>query len=224
VLIGDSLKDDQALRELAQTPLVSPQLLVPVFTPPDFPDFYGRRAELEQIERLVQAISVLVMWGESGVGKTYLGAQLAKQLSKDYKVCWLDREGLTLDELLLQVNEFLKANGEYGFVTTYAEDKITSKNKIPALVQIISTSKVAKYAFFLDGFQLANHSEIKPFIERFRTYGGKSRVVLIDHSPDCRLSIPERLSCSFEGLQSDTHSCPDRCKLRQHILSGVLIL
>jgi (p)ppGpp synthase/HD superfamily hydrolase/tetratricopeptide (TPR) repeat protein len=174
---------------LAQTPIVSSQLLVPIFTPPDFPDFYGRQTELAQVERAVQALPVVMMWGESGVGKTYLGAQLAKQLSKDYKVCWLDKEGLTLDELLFQMNEFLKSNGEYGFVITYAESKIKSKNKIPTLVQVISTSKVAKYIFFIDSFQLAHHSEIKPFVERFRTYGGKNRVVLIDHSPDRSLEV-----------------------------------
>ncbi|MEQ8999022.1 MAG: tetratricopeptide repeat protein [Coleofasciculus sp. B1-GNL1-01] len=174
---------------LTQTSICFQEPLLPIFTPPSFPDFYGRQTELEQVKKLLQASPVVILWGESGVGKTYLAAQLAHQLSNDYKVCWLDKEELTLEELLLQVNEFLKSNGEYGFVTTYAEDKITSTHKIPTLVQVISTSKLAKYAFFIDGFQIANHSEIEPFIQRFRTHGGKNRLILIDHSPEQSLGV-----------------------------------
>lgn len=174
---------------LTQAEFFFQEPLLPIFTPPSFPDFYGRQTELEQVKKLLQASPVVMMWGESGVGKTYLAAQLAHQLSNDYKVCWLDKEELTLEELLLQVNEFLKSNGEYGFVTTYAEDKIKSTHKIPTLVQVISTSKLANYAFFIDGFQLANYSEIEPFIQRFRTHGGKNRLILIDPSPEKSLGV-----------------------------------
>jgi len=173
---------------LTQAEICFNEPLLPIFTPPIFPDFYGRQTELEQVKKLLQASPVVMLWGESGVGKTYLAAQLAHQLSNDYKVCWLDKEELILDELLLQVNEFLKSNGEYGFVTTYAEDKIKSTHKIPNLVQVISTSKLA-YTFFIDGFQLAKHSEIEPFIQRFRTHGGKNRLILIDHSPEQSLGV-----------------------------------
>jgi (p)ppGpp synthase/HD superfamily hydrolase/Tfp pilus assembly protein PilF/shikimate kinase len=174
---------------LAQAGFCRQQPLIPIFKPPSFPDFYGRQTELEQVKKLLQASPVVMLWGESGVGKTYLAAQLAHQLSNDYKVCWLDKEELTLEELLLQVNEFLKSNGEYGFVTNYAEEKIKTPHKISNLVQVISTSKLANYAFFIDGFQLANHLEIEPFIQRFRTHRGKNRLILIDHSPEQSLGV-----------------------------------
>ena len=183
---------EETLREIIQF-LKAPQSggssLLPVFTPPTFPDFYGRQTELTQVKRMLEEAQVVVIRGASGVGKTYFAAQLAHQIGNRYKVCWMDKEELTLEELLLQTNEFLKSNGEYGFVTTYDEGKIESIHKIPSIVQVMSTSKLARYAIFLDSFQSANWTEIKPFIKRYRTYGGDSRLVLVDHSPENSLGI-----------------------------------
>ncbi|WP_242056782.1 HEAT repeat domain-containing protein, partial [Planktothrix sp. FACHB-1355] len=159
---------------------------------PNFPDFFGRTTELNELEQKVLESRVVLVYGTPGVGKTYVSAKVAKALSEEYKVLWLDKEELTLDELLFQINEFLKANGEYGFITTYDEQKIESQKKIPTLVQVISSSKINKYVIFIDNFQHTNHSELKPFIERFSIYAQKSRVVLLDH-----LSAHDRLGLSL---------------------------
>ncbi|MEB3827581.1 tetratricopeptide repeat protein [Phormidium sp. CCY1219] len=155
------------------------------YNPRDYQDFYGRQGELEQLETLVQASRVLVMWGESGVGKTYLAAQLAKQFNGRYKVCWLEdkEEGFSLDELLLQVNDFFKNNREYGFDNTYAEDKIKNIDKSNRLVEFLS-QRESPYAFFLDGFQRAKHQEFLPLISRFTTTKSCHKIILIDHAPE----------------------------------------
>lgn len=200
---------EETLREIIQflkTPQPKNFFLLPISTPPTFPDFYGRRTELNQITRMFEKAQVVAIRGASGVGKTYFAAQLAHQVANDYKICWIDKEELTLEELLLQINEFLKSNGEYGFVTTYDEGKIESIHKIPSLVQVMSTSKLARYAIFIDSFQSANWTEIRPFIERYRTYGGDSRLVLVDHSPENSLGIflASRVKqFSMSGFQHD---------------------
>ena len=153
-----------------------------VFTVPDFRDFFGRQTELEQLERAIQAFPVILTWGNPGVGKTYLTARIAEELAENYKLCWLDGEGLTSEKLLLQINEFLKANNEQGFVTTFDEEKLANKNKIPQLVEVVSSSK---YALLIDNF-CHDHDFLdekdKVFfmalINRFITHGKTSKLIL----------------------------------------------
>jgi (p)ppGpp synthase/HD superfamily hydrolase/Tfp pilus assembly protein PilF len=176
-----------------------------IFSTPDFSDFFGRRAELDSLKKKVRESRVVLVNGGPGVGKTYVVAQIAKELSEEYKVLWLDQEKLNIDELLLQLNVFLKANGECGFDITYAEVKIANYKKIPTLIQVLCNSKNANYAIFMDNFQHTNRSEIKPFIERFSTHAGESRLILIDHLPadnSLGTSLAARVQeFSLEGFQ-----------------------
>jgi tetratricopeptide (TPR) repeat protein len=166
-----------------------------------FPDcsnnFYGREIELNLLENQVQESRVVVMYGEPGVGKTDLASQLAKRLSTQYEIFWLDVKGgekLSLEELFLHIGEFLKAHGEQGFVTTYAMEKeaginITPKNKVDTLVTLLGEiSKKSKYLFFIDNFQRTDLAEVNYFIERFLSYGNNSRLVLIERFPNKSLS------------------------------------
>jgi tetratricopeptide (TPR) repeat protein len=151
------------------------------FTIPDYTDFFGRITELEYLENAVQTSRIVWLWGELGIGKTYLASQLAQRLKSTYKVCWIEQEKLALDELLGHLNEFLKSNGEHGFVTTATQD-IPIKNKIATLVQVITNSSTGNYAIFIDSFQQASQSEFKIFLERFSSHGGNSRLILLNRS------------------------------------------
>lgn len=158
------------------------------FTIPDYTDFFGRKTELDRLEKAVKKSRIVWLSGEPGIGKTYLASQLAQKIksNKDYKVCWIEQEKLALDELLGHLNEFLKSNGEYGFVTTYTQN-IDIQNKITTLVEVIINSRTGNYAIFIDSFQIdsfpqASQSEFKFFLERFSSYGGNSRLILLNRS------------------------------------------
>lgn len=166
------IEEDQVLDSASPMSLISPV--------PAPPDFIGRRREIEQLQTLIRNHHIVMMSGVPGVGKTYLAARVAKELSTEYKVCWIDREGLTLDEFLLQANEFLKSEGERGFTTIYRDQEMENVIKSASLVQLISTQK---YTFFIDNFQRANQSQLHVFLKRFSTHAGYSRLVIIDHSP-----------------------------------------
>jgi (p)ppGpp synthase/HD superfamily hydrolase/ATP/maltotriose-dependent transcriptional regulator MalT len=167
--------------------------LYPEFDLPDYPDFFGREDELQALENLVRSNRVVVVYGDPGVGKTYLSSRVVKQLSKEYNILPLHKEekSLTLDELLSASNKFLNAHGEYGFNTTYTGSNLenTQTNaintqKIPMLVKVISGSQ-KPCIFLLDGYaaeQFQNSSaflEIKEFIERFSSFAGNSRLILV---------------------------------------------
>ncbi len=148
---------------------------------PDYDDFHGRNKELEEIEDKLQKSRVVAICGNPGIGKTYLAAELAQRLSNDYKVCWIDRDELTLDELFLEINDFLQENQEQGFVTTYSKEKengliIPIESKISALIQIIQGNQNRKFIFFIKSVS----KNIKDFIEKFRIRTGSSRLVLIE--------------------------------------------
>ncbi|MDJ1168700.1 tetratricopeptide repeat protein [Roseofilum sp. BLCC_M154] len=156
------------------------------FGPPDYEKFYGRRKELEELKTDVHNNRVVVMWGESGVGKTWLTAELAKQLSTDYQVCWIDEypEEFTIEDFLLQVNDFLKENNELGFNTTYEENKINNQSKIDRLVNFLGKTK-KDFLFVFDGFQRVRQNSLNDFeffIQRFSHKQSQSKLILVTHS------------------------------------------
>ena len=177
-----------------------------IFPIPDWcPDFVGRKTELDELEKKIQDYRILMLSGEPGGGKTSIASQFANKLKNDYdyKVFWFDRQEqeINLDDLLSDIKECLNVTGEYGFDTTYAEEKIELKQKISTLVKVISASKKTKYVFFIDGFQRISNSpnqpltELKPLIERFNAFGGDSRFVFI--SNENLLSLASLLGSSL---------------------------
>lgn len=153
-----------------------------ICAPPDHTNFFGRETEFEELKNAVKNSRIVWLWGELGIGKTYLASKLAQSLESSYKVCWIEQEKLALDELLGRLHEFLKSNGEHGFVTTATQD-IPIKNKIATLVEVITNSSTGNYAIFIDLFQeVADLSEFKIFLERFSSYGGNSRLILLNRS------------------------------------------
>jgi nucleoside phosphorylase len=139
----------------------------PLLDIPDYPDFFGRAEELQDLENLVRLNRVVVIVGDPGVGKTYLSSKLVKKISSEYEILRIHKEdvGITLDELLSSSKNFLTARNEYGFNTTY--DKANSENingnvnstsKIPTLIKVISSSS-KPYLFLLDGYATKNSHE-----------------------------------------------------------------
>ncbi|MFB2891595.1 tetratricopeptide repeat protein [Aerosakkonemataceae cyanobacterium BLCC-F50] len=170
--------------------------------PPDYPDFYGRRNELKELDDIISVSEnrVIAIVGERLVGKTYLASQLAKRMSQQYNIFWLseqqfEQDNITLNDLFYLLNEFLKSHGELGFVKTYSQPKeegieISIFSKIARLVEIFKNCKQGKYAIFIDEKERClNLNYFNYFIERFLTHGGDSKLILIDHSQ--HISLPE---------------------------------
>lgn len=148
---------------------------------PDFPDFWGRIKELEILLENFKTSRIILIDGEPGVGKTYVAAKFAQQLPNDYKTLWIDKENLTLEELMFYVNKALVADDHHGFVDTYDNERLNTEEKIPAFIDVIGSSNVPKYAIFIDAYERINKSELKLFIERFSSHGGESKLILISN-------------------------------------------
>ncbi|MEY3870714.1 MAG: hypothetical protein RLZZ338_4608 [Cyanobacteriota bacterium] len=186
-------------------------------TPPDYPDFYGRQKELEEVENIINLSKnrVIAIVGEPLVGKTYFASQLAQRMSQQYKIFWLseqqlaEQETLTLNDLLYLLNEFLKSHGELGFLQTYSKQKeegieIPISSKVARLVEVLKNGKKGKYAIFIDGKN--RFSDLNNFVERFLSYGGESKLILIDHSQ--HISLPGKIErkipqCPVKGFSKE---------------------
>jgi tetratricopeptide (TPR) repeat protein len=157
-----------------------PTNITPYLDAPDFRDFLGRKHELRELNLIIDKLNVVQIYGEPGVGKTYLAAQFSKRICNSYRICWLDRNISSLDELLMNLNVFLKGEGESGFDSVYSDREASVTVKSAALIQIVSDHY---YAFFIDNFQRSNQDEILAFVERFCAFGGKSRLIVISQTP-----------------------------------------
>lgn len=194
-------------------------------------DFHGRTKELQQIEELLSKSKTLICWGDPGVGKTFLISQAAKKIGQDqnYKICWIEKEGLTLDELIAKFNEFLKLNGDKVFETIYEKEedsglKIPPLNKVCTLLENLNSLQ-KKYLFVIESFQDTDHRNIKILVDRFRTNGGNHKLLLICHSLERTLG--GRLSAKIAQLPVRGFSHDDAIsfidKLGQKIFADQII-
>ena len=161
---------------------------------PDFPDFFGRATELNLLLQDVQNNRISLVEGDPGIGKTYISAQLARELETEYKVIWLDKPNLSLDELMFYVNEILKDDQQFGFITTHSSEDLNAKEKIPAFIDVMSSDTSPRYAIFVDNYQNTKHQELISFIERFSTHGKSNKLILISNLPiEFSLSLSTRI-------------------------------
>lgn len=172
-----------------------PKLNTYGFIPPEPLYFVDRKYKRNEIMNAIELSRIVHIWGQPGIGKTCITAQIAKILNRDYKVFWLDKiELITLDQLVMQIKYFLMEQGELGISNFYDDDnEVKLNNKIAALIEIVRESQNNKYAFFIDTCSNLDEQplkEIQYFIERFLTHGGDSRVIIIDYSPPERSLKP----------------------------------
>ncbi|MEA5470694.1 tetratricopeptide repeat protein [Spirulina sp. 06S082] len=147
-------------------------------------DFFGREKELETLQELFQESPynrVFLISGISGIGKSYLATKLPSNILQDYKVLKLSQESqeiCSLPDLFERLKEFLNKNGEYGFDTSYAEEKMKNEVKISSFLETISSERQKhKYAIVIDGFnqeadlKKSPFRELKSFIKLFSEFG-----------------------------------------------------
>ncbi|MCH8286408.1 CHAT domain-containing protein, partial [candidate division KSB1 bacterium] len=107
--------------------------------------FIGRRRELRRIKEdfLSKGIRAVVLHGLGGIGKTVTSTKTAEKLKKDFygQYTFDCRNGLKLEEILIQLNEFLKRNGvnELDAIVTSQEPL---EVKINYLAQILVQKKL----------------------------------------------------------------------------------
>ena len=107
--------------------------------------FIGRRRQLRRIKEdyFLRGIRVVVLHGIGGIGKTVTAAKVAEQLMDNFDgvFAFECREGLTAEEVLMQLNEFFKRNS-IDALDQACTASIPMATKMDYLAQVLSQFKL----------------------------------------------------------------------------------
>jgi tetratricopeptide (TPR) repeat protein len=107
--------------------------------------FIGRRRELRRIKEdfLARGIRAVVLHGIGGIGKTVTATQIAGKLATNFHGIYAFdcRSGLTIEEILIQLNEFLKRLGVQE-LDAAMKAQIPVEQKVDYLAQALSQVKL----------------------------------------------------------------------------------
>ncbi|MBD3233435.1 MAG: CHAT domain-containing protein, partial [candidate division Zixibacteria bacterium] len=106
--------------------------------------FIGRRAELRRIKEdfLNRGTRVVVLHGIGGIGKTVTASKVVEKLAEHFRLIYAFdcRENLTPELIMMQLNDFFKANGIDAFDPILKSDAPVTM-KINQLAQLLSQIK-----------------------------------------------------------------------------------
>lgn len=161
---GKELKDLLRTVDMEWPPTTRPLESFPLITPPKPKSFKGRNKELKRLISYLHSdtISVVVIEGISGIGKTALAAHFASiAQSYEYKVFWLDcRQETTVDSIVLELARFARSTGDDALAHLLEDVKGDLEDR---MVRIATALSQLKYAFFFDDYHLI----IDPTVDRF---------------------------------------------------------
>ncbi len=174
---------------------------------PRVESFYGREAEkkslLDQLDG--EGISVVLIWGIPGIGKSTLASKLFDELSGKRTMQWFSfREWDTESSFLSSLSEFLVAAGRD------ATSSALSRGSSPAemFLPLVDDLSACRAVIFLDDIQKCSRRvmpQISMLTEAARA-SGSGKVVLISRSVPAFFSTTAAGNVAFElkGLDRDS--------------------
>lgn len=150
-------------------------LYLPVIT-----GFMGREAELKALGNGFRSKHIIVIEGIAGTGKTYLVCHFINQMEGDFSIFFKECKGdLNLHSLLVEVNEYLKGEGEMGFELVLHETRIDHETKMRALVDILERRM---HIIVLDDFHNLQDEGIQKLILFLDRFLKRSRIIIISRT------------------------------------------
>jgi tetratricopeptide (TPR) repeat protein len=140
----------------------------------------GRERELERVKDGFASRHILVIEGMAGSGKTYLVSYFINKMEGEFGVFFKEcREDLGLSSLLVELNEYLKGEGEGGFDLVLQDPKIDHEAKLRALVEILERKA---HVLILDDFHNVRDGGIEDFVLFLDRFLKRTRLILISRT------------------------------------------
>ncbi len=181
---------------------------VPV--PPLSKGFKGRIDELQLLTSclLNKTISIVIIEGISGVGKTCLAAHFAsKILEYDYKAFWIDcREDTSIDTIFWNLANFAYHNGNNELANVLEKVDISQEERLTNNAAVLAKFR---YALFFDDYQFISNPHINHFIKKIEQRSGFTKVFLCSRIRSDITTYVHPISTKEIRLQSglDSNSC-----------------
>jgi len=181
-----------------------------IIPPPKPKLFKGRKVELGRLTDYLtnDNISIVVIEGISGIGKTALAARFAASVDKvKYKTFWLDcHQETTLDFITLQLARFARNNGDHAAADLLEDIGGRFDDRI---AKISTALAQLNYALFFDDYQYIIDPKVDRFLEAIEERGGKTKIFLTTRRRPRILGLGRPVGIAEEFLQKglDIESC-----------------
>jgi len=167
-------------------------------------DFVGRRKELTHLSSLPQGIPFLVIEGIAGMGKTVLGAELARRVAKPDGIFWFPSKSLPLNRanILGQLALFLWKRGNPRLLHNIKEGRPELQSEV--LIESLEDGK-EKYLLCFDDFQnlSLDDKETKLLFSGLMRRLRRTRVIIMSRSKPRFYTVREvRSGLVYEHLLS----------------------
>jgi tetratricopeptide (TPR) repeat protein len=138
-----------------------------LFTPPPARAFKGRAHELSRLTGFLHSpnVSVVVIEGISGIGKTTLAAHFAATVAQQsHSVFWLDcREDTLFDSVTSALGHFARAGGNEALADTIEDVTLNAEER---LVRIAAAIGEHKFALFFNDYHLVRDPSVNRLLQK----------------------------------------------------------
>ena len=188
------------------TPIAVSRKLLMEETVPVVPHFIGREAELAMYRSRLERDRFVIITGMAGMGKTTLGAKLARQVTdRSDSIFWFtfdQVEKSTADALYWALASFLESRGEPS-LWTYLHGEIGTQKPLERMAKLnllIAALATGNHVLCFDDFQIAAHVPDIAYIFKII----RQRFVDLHQDLPARIIIMGReVSADMEYLVSD---------------------
>jgi len=206
---GDELKRHMKLDYMPSRSSDGPSPRV-LAVPPLAKGFKGRADELQRLTSylLSETVSVVIIEGISGVGKTTLAAYFASMLTDyEYRAFWIDcREDTSVDSICWYLATFARSNGDHNLADIIEDVNRPQEERLTNIAVALAR---CKYILFLDDYQFVVNPNVNRFIQKIEQRSGLTKVFLISRIRPDVATLISPLATREEHLQSGLD--PDSC-------------